>query len=269
MEQIQVVERVAAVLAALAAGDETGRRMTDIATETGLQSSTAHRILNTLERIGYVERDEASSRYYLGYRLFSLGMSATRRFGLTELAEESMSRLAELTGDTVFLSVRTGLSAMCVDRVVGSYPIKTLTLSVGDLRPLGVGAGSLALLAWLPDDEVARVVEANADEAAKRGDFSREILLELVATSRDAGYTFNASRILPGMCAVGVPVLGRKSRPVAALSVAAVEARMQADRRTQIASWLRVEAAALEQRLGGPQDGLTEAAVRHLLDRQG
>lgn len=269
MEPIQVVERVAAVLAALAAGDEAGRRMTDVAAETGLQSSTAHRILTTLEQIGYVERDEASSRYYLGYRLFSLGMSATRRFGLTELAEESMSRLAELTEDTVFLSVRTGLLAMCVERVVGAYPIKTLTLTAGDLRPLGVGAGSLALLAWLPDDEIERVVEANAAAMAKYGEFDRATLLDLVATSRSAGYTFNAGRILPGMSAVGVPVLGRKGRPVAALSVAAIEARMQPDRRAQIATWLGDEAAALQQRLGGVQDGLTEAAVRHLLNQQG
>lgn len=269
MEPIQAVERAAAVLAALANGDEHGRRMTDVAAETGLQRSTAHRILSTLEQIGFVERDEASSRYYLGYLLFSLGMSATRRFGLTELAEESTSRLAERTEDTVFLSVRTGHQALCIDRVVGSYPIKTLTLSVGDLRPLGVGSGSLALLAWLPDDEIDTIIAANETALAAYPRFDRASLLELVATSRADGYAFNDGRILPAMSAVGVPVRGRRGRPVAALSVAAIDARMEHDRRERIVAWLTEEAALMEQRFGGTHDGLTEAAVRHLLGLRG
>ena len=68
-----------------------------------------------------------------------------------------MRRLAERTQDTVFLSARDRDEAVCLERVIGDYPIKTLTLSIGDRRPLGVGAGSLALLSALSD----RAAEGN------------------------------------------------------------------------------------------------------------
>lgn len=264
MQPIQSIERAAAVLASISRGDETGRRMIDIADEVGLQKSTVHRILGTLEQLGYVDRDGSTSRYYLGYGLFSLGLTAIHRFGLARLAGDATRRLAELTSDTVFLSVRYGSNALCIDRVVGTYPIKTLTLEVGTLRPLGVGAGSLALLAWLPDEEIKTILDANRRALDPFPAFGAEQIMGLVEESRRTGYSYNPGLILGGMNAVGVPVLGRDEAPIAALSVAAIESRMEIERRRQIVDWLQHEAHTLEAKLGGP-DGITDSDLRHLV----
>jgi DNA-binding IclR family transcriptional regulator len=264
VETIQSIERAAAILRSLAAGERGGRRLIDVTEETGLGKSTAHRILQTLVQVGLVEQDAESGMFYLGFGLLTLGATAADRHGLNELAGPSLLAIADRTGDTVYLSVRSGGHAVCVDRVSGAFPIKTLTLHPGDRRPLGVGAGSLALLAWLPDDQVRRIVDGNAPHLSDYGRLDSATILELVDTSRRQGYAFNDQLLIPGMSAVGLPVRGRNGHPIAAVSVAAISSRMSERRREDIVSWLAEEVAKLEARLGGDSGGLTEPAVRWL-----
>ncbi|MEV0385014.1 IclR family transcriptional regulator [Nonomuraea sp. NPDC050643] len=267
-ESIQSIERAAAILEAVAAGDGHGRRLIDIAADTGLRKATAHRILGTLAQVGLVEQDERTSRFHLGLRLFSLGMTAANRYGLADLASECMLRLAERTHDTVYLTVRSGNEAVCVDRVTGMFPIKTLSLNVGDRRPLGVGAGNLAMLAWLPDHEIREIVAANAPRYPHFGKLDSATIMALVEESRELGYAFNDRLILAGMRAVGVPVMGHDERPVAALSVAAITERMSAARRADIVAWLAGEAKALHERLRDAIGKVTESRVRRLAGDQ-
>ena len=78
------------------------------------------------------------------------------------LAKPFLLRLAEQTQDTIYASVREGGAAVCVAREIGAFPIRTLSLEVGDLRPLGVGSGSLALFAFLPDQDIADIIAKNS-----------------------------------------------------------------------------------------------------------
>lgn len=267
-ESIQSIERAAAILEAVAAGDGHGRRLIDIAADTGLRKATAHRILGTLAQVGLVEQDERTSRFSLGLRLFSLGMAAANRYGLADLASECMLRLAERTHDTIYLTIRSGYEAVCVDRVTGGFPIKTLSLNVGDRRPLGVGAGNLAMLAGLPDDEIRTIVAANAPQYPHFGKLDSATIMAAVEESRELGYAFNDRLILAGMRAVGVPVLGHDGRPVAALSVAAITERMSPARRADIVAWLAEEAKALNERLREAIGKVTESRVRRLAGDQ-
>jgi DNA-binding IclR family transcriptional regulator len=226
-----------------------GCRLTDLAASTALSKSTAHRILGALERAGLIEQDPQTRRFRPGVELYRLGLAAARRFDIRSLASPSLARLAERTGDTVLLSVPQRHEAICVAREVGTFPIKTLTLDVGDRRPLGVGAGSLALLAACPDPDVAASIAANAPVLAGFPGYDAKTLLRLVARTRRDGFAGNEGRIVAGMVAVGAAVLDRAKRPLAALSVAAITNRMDPARRRTIVRWLHEEARAIEANL--------------------
>lgn len=245
---VQSVARSAAILRLLAVESIEGWRLSDVATKTGLRKATTHRLLSALVNVGFVYQDPADRRYRLGYEIVRLGLAATR-YDIVDLARPAMIRLARKTEDTVFVSVREGREAICLDRQVGAFPIKTLTLNGGDHRPLGVGAGSLALLAFLPDDEVEEVIQANRPALVKYPKFSPHHLRELVARTRAAGFAFNDGRIVSAMSAVGVPVWDPHGRLVAALSVAAINERMSPSRIRQIVAALQEEAAQLKARL--------------------
>ncbi len=232
------------MLRALADGASEGTRLARVADATGLGKSTVLRLLKALIEVGYVEFDHKAKLYRLGYDLFLLGQSA-RRFHIIELARPGLDRIAAETGDTVFLSVRDGTMAHCVDRRTGSYPIRTLTLSVGDKRPLGVGAGSLALLAFEDDAEIASILDANSTERRAFERFGDADLHAMISATRKSGHAYNDGRIVTAMNAVGVPVLDAGGRVAAALSVAAIQERMTPERRQWIADLLTQEAKIL------------------------
>ncbi len=243
-----MIDRAARVLHALADGPPEGLRLAEVTSVLDLGKATAHRLLRALAEVGFVEFDDAAKRYRLGYSLYALGASA-RHFRIVEFARSALTRLAAETGDTVYLSVRDGNQAVCVDRRTGTYPIRTLTLDVGDRRPLGVGAGSLALLAFQDDADVERVLR---DDGAARGDFSgfdMPALREMIAATRAAGFSINDGRIVSAMAAVGVPVLNADGRAVAALSIAAIRERMAPPRDAELVALLAREAGELGRRL--------------------
>jgi len=250
---VQTIGRASTVLKALSEGPSGGMRLSDVAESVGLGKTTVARLLKALIDVGYVELDAGGRHYRLGYCLFKLG-NAARRFHIIDLARPGIARLAALTGDTVFLSLRDGNQALCVDRQTGAFPIRTLTLSVGDRRPLGVGAGSLALLAFEPDAEVGRILAASREERQAFSAFSDDALRGMIDRARAAGFSFNDGRIVSAMNALGVPVLDRDSRVVAALSIAAIRERMAAPRQEELVAQLKAEAVDLGRMLDARRD---------------
>lgn len=244
----QNIGRATMVLRALAANSAEGLRLTDVVNATALGKATVHRVLSGLVAHGLVEQDKASGRFFLSLTLIGWAMAAGDRFGLARLAGPALARLAQSTQDTVYLSLRSGDEAICLDRREGAFPIKTLTLRPGDRRPLGVGAGSLAILAFLPDEEIETVL-AGAPNAPARFPIDEMTMRDMIATARQLGYALNDERFIPGMSAVGVPIRRPGGQPFAALSVAAISSRLRLPRREGIVASLRQEAERIEAEL--------------------
>lgn len=242
------VERATGLLRLVMAYPD-GIRLVDLAEAAGLHKATALRLLGALEREGLIERDPATKCYTLGMDVVMAGWTSSRGSQLRNLGAAAARRIADQTGDTAFLSARCGPESLCLDRAEGSYPVKTLTLEVGSRRPLGVGAGSLALLAFLPPEEQQRVMrDVEPHLTAYRG-FSLNLLHNLVEDARQRGFAFNPGLIVTAMQAVAVPVMAANGQPIAALSVAAIHERMVPERLTQAVDLLRLEARRMETAL--------------------
>lgn len=248
---VKTVDRVATILRLLSQAGEGGHRLSDIAERAGLGKTTAHRLLGALVQVGLANQDLKSKRYTLGSAAAALGRAASLH-QVDILIRPVLRRLARETEDTVFASVREGLAAVCIGREAGSFPIRTLTLDEGDRRPLGVGAGSLALLAFLPDGEIDTIIDRNRRWLQDYSSFTPEVLRSLVARTRETGFALNEGRIVPAMQAIGVPVLAQDGRPAAALSLAAIRDRMGPDRLPDLVKRLREEADALAESLEPP-----------------
>lgn len=242
------VERAACLLKLLARQGE-GIRLTELAEEAGLHKATALRLLGALTRQGLADRDPDTKRYRLGMELLAAGWTSIEGGLLREYGSAALRRIAETTGDTAYFSVRSGLTSLCLERREGDFPIKTLTLGAGDRRPLGVGAGSLALLAFLRDGERRAVLDEIEPLLAPYPGYSVRMLREHIDESRRLGHVFNPGLIVPGMQAVAVPALTASGAPIAALSVAAITERMAEDRRAMIVALLREEAERIEAAL--------------------
>jgi DNA-binding IclR family transcriptional regulator len=244
----QSIERALLLLREIAAHNRGGSRLLDLATRTGLQRPTVHRMLKCLASENMVQQDADSHRYYLGSMVFELGLTATPRFNLREICHPALARIAEATGDTVFLTQRSGLDAVCLDRREGAFPIKTFTLEVGMRRPLGVGTGSLAILSALPDEEIEKVVGANDVRLPEYG-LNGSALLSQVKRAQKLGFAMREMPGLAGVRSVGHALRNQGGVPFAALSVSTISSRMSEKRATEIATLLRSETRQIERQI--------------------
>ena len=101
------------------------------------------------------------------------------------------------------MTIRSNYDALSIARVEGAQPLDIPSLDIGMHRPLGVGAGSLAILSALPDDEIERIVSANARRLAAFGKLTVPLLLDIARQSREAGYGIHDGRMIAGVSGVG------------------------------------------------------------------
>jgi DNA-binding IclR family transcriptional regulator len=249
MSGSQSIGRAIGLLRILTRRAHDGMTLAHLAKESGLHPTTAHRQLAALLREGLVEQDVAR-RYHPGRELWLMGQVAALRFDISDVARATMKRIADETEDTVYLFVRSFRQAICVARCEGAFPIRALTLNAGDRRPLGVNAGALALLSYQPDDVREDVLAHIAPDLRPLRGYSVEYVRRQIAETRARGYSIVTGTIVPGMSAVGVPVLDRAGQALASLSVAAIDQRMTPKRCAQIAKFVQAEARSLARRLG-------------------
>lgn len=242
----QLVAHAGRVLRALADAPTDGVRIADLVQGSGLQRATVHRITRALCSEALAMSLSGGQRYVLGPLAFELGLAAARHHPLVARAAPSLDRLAARTGDTCFLMLRSGQDAVCVDRREGTYPVKALTISIGDRRPLGAAAASLALLMSLPSDEREDYLNANAERIAGYGILTADVVRTMVARAIELGFALNLNNIVPHVSAVGIAIPARVGRPYAALSVSALTNRMMdSGRHLQVVEWLREESKVI------------------------
>ncbi|UGY05498.1 IclR family transcriptional regulator [Bradyrhizobium quebecense] len=252
-DKFNAIQKVCAILRVLA--QRSPLRLTDIADTTSLNKATALRILNSLIEEGFVSRVAGAKTYELGQEARVMAVGARRSVDIAELAQPSLLRLSERSADTALLSVRSGVEALYLARSVGSHPLQPNYLQIGSRRPLGVGAGALALLVWLPDAEIEAVIEVIVPRLAKSPRITPKFLRERIAVARKAGHTVLLDAAFPGMGGVGVPVRDDAGEVVAALSIGAASDRIRR-RESELADMLKKEAQVLARAMAqAPKNG--------------
>jgi DNA-binding IclR family transcriptional regulator len=165
-ETNQSVDRATQILKVLAAG---GGRMTltEIAEQVGVGNSTAHRILSSLCGGGLAQLDAKTRRYALGYGLLEMTADWLNRIEVRTAAMPSLQGLRQSTEETVALNLRDADRWVPVERLDTSREIRYV-VELGRSRPLHVGAGGKAILAFLPKAAVDRQLQASGLSPAKR-----------------------------------------------------------------------------------------------------
>ena len=257
-DKFNAIQKVCAILRVLA--QRSPLRLTDIADTTSLNTATALRILNSLIEEGFVSRVTGAKTYELGQEARVMAVGARRSVDIAELAQPSLLRLSERSADTALLSVRSGVEALYLARSVGSHPLQPNYLQIGSRRPLGVGAGALALLVWLPDAEIEAVIEVIVPRLAKSPRITPKFLRERIAVARKVGHTVLLDAAFPGMGGVGVPVRDDAGEVVAAVSIGAATDRIRR-RESELADMLKKEAQVLARAMAQAPKNVRPAKV--------
>lgn len=258
------LERAVDILRILARHGGAGARLQDVADESGVARPSVHRLLATMRQLKLVDQDPHSERYQLGLDLYLLGQAAAERYDLLELARPLVESLAADTGDTAYLTVRHRYESVCILRAEGGFPIKAFTTQAGARQPLGLGAGSIALLAFLGDAEVEDILQRNRAVLEPHSRFDMDSLLTLIGQARVTGYVLRKSTVVDGITTVALPVMDHLERPLSSISLTAIDSRLSDDRLQLVINRCRDAVATLEERLSlrrgqAVADGVTSA----------
>jgi DNA-binding IclR family transcriptional regulator len=225
---IQVVERMMNLLDALAEQEEASP-LKVLAEQTGLHSSTAHRILNDLVACRLVERGDGGT-YRLGLKLLELGNLVKARLSVREAAQIPMRSLHKLTGETVNLSLRQGDEIIYVDRAYSERSGMQVVRAIGGRAPLHLtSVGKL----FLASDEAPQV-RAYATRTGLTG-HTRNSITEIntleteLSKAKKLGHARDDEELELGVSCLAAGIFDDSGKLVAGLSLSAPTDRMQAD----------------------------------------
>ena len=228
---IQVVERMMNLLDALAEHEESCS-LKNLAEQTGLHPSTAHRILNDMVACRLVERGDGGT-YRLGLKLLELGNLVKARLSVREAAQGPMRTLHKLTGETVNLSVRQGDEIVYVDRAYSERSGMQVVRAIGGRAPLHLTSVGKLFLASDDANQVRAYVTRTGLSGHTRNSITDLAKLESELNHvRRVGSARDDEELELGVSCLAAGILDDTGKLVAGLSLSAPTDRIQAD-------WLR------------------------------
>lgn len=238
----QVVDRALDLLVAVVGAAKPVSLM-EIAAETGVDKTTAQRLLTSLVERGLLTRDGASRRYDVGPALYGLAAAVNARSTIRALAAPHLADLRDASGETSSLHLLAGDHRVCVDGAESRHPVRRV-VPLGESIPLQSGPSGKVILAHLQQAERERVY-ASAGVAGAARDALEHLLTQVRATR----VMQTESDRTHGIRAVSAPIFGARS-VVASITVAGPADRWTRDAATAMQDAVLDAASAISSRLG-------------------
>ncbi len=222
----QSLHRAMQLLATVGEHNVTGIRLTELAQATGLHVATAHRLLSALVRDQMVAFDaHYTKRYFLGLRLHSL-VDLARYAAVRARVREFLAAIVVETRAAAYLYVPLLNDMIALDCVADHRAPHGVVSEIGRRLPMGIGAGSIALLAALPEARARRLIAANAVRYDEFSGLPQEAVWHSIEEARVTGYGITREQVAPGFIGVGLAVLNDRGEPEAAVTVVGSLRRM-------------------------------------------
>ncbi|MBO9102210.1 MULTISPECIES: IclR family transcriptional regulator [Rhizobium] len=200
-------ERALDILLLLGEVGPEGYSLAEIASRIGTAKPAAHRTLAAMVSKGFAEPTERYGHYRLGTAVPMLARRQERLEPLVQRYRPGMTEFARRTGFNVYLIVQSGIDAICAEMISRSSRHQ-FAMGLGARVPMGVGAGSLALMSLLSENVVEQILDANAERYQAHPSIrpvDRDIIRNQVIEAKHRGYAVNQGFFFFGEGGVGLP----------------------------------------------------------------
>lgn len=243
----QAIRRAAAILKHIAANPRPGATLRDISEAMELSRSTAHRILKCLVQENLVSQSDDGRRYSMGDLTLELGLAAKPLQKAILQWRRTVEEVSRQTGATTYLMGRSGDESVCLDTAAGSSVVRVLPVEVGQRRPLGLGAGAVAILAAMPEGERENTIDSIEPYLHLHSTVSAAAIREMVKKTRETGFAESWGQVAEGIFGLGVAIPSSHGTAMLALSVAAHQSVVSPEK---IAAWKRLLLKAAQGEFG-------------------
>lgn len=202
-------------------------RVVDVSRELEVAPSTAHRLLTTFERHGFVKQDEPNSIYAIGPKLIELSTTIAHQLDLATLLHPYLEGLARELNESVHLSVLRGNKAYFLDCVECTHGLRAVSRK-GRSFPAYATASGKALMAELSRGELDRIFPSEElPKVTRKTIATREALQIELRHTRERGYATNLSESELDFAAYAAVVRDNAGAARAAIVVAGPATRLK------------------------------------------
>lgn len=203
--------------------DESG--VTEIAEGVGMAKSTVHGHLTALQRRGYVVKEEG--KYRLGLEFLSHGKYVQNSYALNSIAPKKVNQLAEETGERVWCIVEENGLGYYLTGAEGEHPVNP-PVEIGEGVHLHSISAGKAILANLSRNRVEEIIERHGLPAQTQNTITtKEELFDELEDVREYGYAINDGESLPGLYAIGAPIIDKSGEVRGALTISGPTNRLR------------------------------------------
>jgi len=205
--------------------------MTQISGMIGINKSTVHRLLATLERKRFVERDATTGIYRPGLRLLQMAFLTLEHNDLRRLAAPFLHSLSEQYRENVNLTVLDNTDVIYVDVIESPQRVK-LAAEKGQRLPAFCTASGKAILAFLPEERLEHILKNGMPKYTPNTITALEAYYKDMKLTRERGYAISEQEFEEGINALAAPIC---SQPIASVSIAGPAYRLTRERMIEMA----------------------------------
>lgn len=249
-DQVQSLVRALSIMNRIAAADD-GATLTELAQQVGLSSSTAHRLLITLEQERFAHFDPERRLWSVGVQAFVAGNAFLKTRSLVGAARPQMRALMEESEETVNLAVEDEAEAIYLSQVECRQMMRAFARPGGRV-PLHCSSVGKALMSAMPDPKISKVLHRQGlPRVTIKTINSAAALRADLAVSRERGYAVDDEEHAVGLRCVAAVVFNENAEPIGAISLSGPMARIPDERIPLLGQLVRGKADAITSQLGG------------------
>lgn len=246
-KSVPAIEKAMALLECLATS-QNGLGLSELTRELSLPKSSTYGMLLTLERLGYLHRNQDTGRYMFGMKILSLANMAVNGLNLRKLAMPHLRQLMNKTQLTVHMAIQEQHEAVIIEKTDSPFTPKVETW-VGKRMGIHCTAAGKALLSDWPDEDIDRLIRFGLPRYNDNTIVSpRKFKKELQQVAKE-GYALDDEEETIGSRCVGAPIRDQSGKVIAAVSVAGYKQQIHTETFHSLVRSVKETATAISDEL--------------------
>lgn len=230
-ETIVAVDRALDILLLLYNnGQEIG--VSEIGRELGLHKSTVHRTLATLENKGFVHQNKESGKYWLGTKIYAMGLLVGEKLSLVDIIRPYAKKLFDEFQEVVNVSIldkdsQDGYKTIIILKEVDTSKVLSVNPNIGSSSDAHTSSVGKCLLAYSKDIDLLKIANKPFKKYTEKTIDNWNDFVKVLEETRKNGYAIDDEEQEVGLYCIGAPILDKNGNAIAAISMSGPTARMK------------------------------------------
>jgi len=167
---------------------------------------------------------------------------------LSHLATPFLRILSEQYKENIHLAVMDDIDVVYVNIIESPQRVK-LAAALGQRLPAFATASGKAMLAFMPDETVRRILKRGMPQYTQYTPLSPETIFEDLHHVREQGYALSEQEYEEEINAVAAPIFGAEGQPIASVAIAGPSYRLTREHMIDIAPHVCTTARDITQEM--------------------